>query len=111
MYSEIVKEPQFYLDNKGEFFAEATTFIMTGSNLDYLYNLLHSKIITYFFKTFYAGGGLGVDGYRYKKAFLERLPIPQIKSKVEFKTNDEIERYISLAYNLTEEEIELITKK
>ena len=111
MYSEIVKEPQFYLDNEGEFFAEATTFIMTGSNLDYLYNLLHSKIITYFFKTFYAGGGLGVDGYRYKKAFLERLPIPQIKSKVEFKTNDEIERYISLAYNLTEEEIELITKK
>ena len=111
MYSEIVKEPQFYLDNKGEFFAEATSFIMTGSNLDYLYNLLHSKIITYFFKTFYAGGGLGVDGYRYKKAFLERLPIPQIKSKVEFKTNDEIERYISLAYNLTEEEIELITKK
>ena len=111
MYSEIVKEPQFYLDNEGEFFAEATTFIMTGSNLDYLYNLLHSKIITYFFKTFYAGGGLGVDGYRYKKAFLERLPIPKIKSKVEFKTNDEIERYISLAYNLTEEEIELITKK
>ena len=110
MYSEIVREPQFYLDNEGEFLAEATTFIMTGNNLEYLYHLLHSKIITYFFKTFYAGGGLGGDGYRYKKAFLERLPIPQIKNKINFKTDEEIEKYISLVYNLTEEEMKLIVK-
>jgi len=34
--------------------------------------------LTFFFKQFYAGGGLGKEGYRYKKAFLERLPIPKI---------------------------------
>ena len=111
MYSEIVREPQFYLDNKGEFFAEATTFIMTGSNLEYLYYLLHSKAITYFFKTFYAGGGLGGDGYRYKKVFLEKLPIPPIKNNIIFKTEEEVEEYIYLAYNLDQEEIDWIIKK
>ena len=34
MYSEIVREPQFYLDSDGEFFPEATTFIMTGVNFN-----------------------------------------------------------------------------
>jgi adenine-specific DNA-methyltransferase len=34
--------------------------------------------VAFFFKTFYAGGGLGEDGYRYKKAFLEQLPLPPI---------------------------------
>ncbi|GAA8099139.1 hypothetical protein HpDR14_15000 [Helicobacter pylori] len=38
-------------------------------------------MITFAFKTFYAGGGLGESGYRYKKAFIERLPIPQITEK------------------------------
>ncbi len=78
MYSEIVHSPQFYLDEKGEFVPEATTFIITGSNLRYLYNIFHSKTFTYFFKRFYAGGGLGEEGYRYKKAFFERLPIPKM---------------------------------
>ena len=111
MYSEIVREPQFYLDNKGEFFAEATTFIMTGSNLEYLYYLLHSKAITYFFKTFYAGGGLGGDGYRYKKVFLEKLPIPPIKNDVNFKTEEEVEEYVYISYNLDQDEIDWIIKK
>ena len=106
MYSEIVREPQFYLDNKGEFFAEATSFIMTGSNLEYLYHLLHSKTITYFFKTFYAGGGLGGDGYRYKKVFLEKLPVP--KDIININNENNIEKVVSQLYKLTEEEINYI---
>ncbi|RVZ08823.1 class I SAM-dependent DNA methyltransferase, partial [Helicobacter pylori] len=77
---EIVQEPRFYLDNGecelGGFYAEATSFILTGEHLRYLLGMLHSKLITFAFKTFYAGGGLGESGYRYKKAFIERLPIP-----------------------------------
>ena len=107
MYSEIVREPQFYLDNKGEFFAEATTFIMTGSNLEYLYYLLHSKIVTFFFKTFYAGGGLGTDGYRYKKIFLEKLPIPKDINDI-INNGNNIEKVVSQLYKLTEEEINYI---
>ncbi|WP_172917030.1 TaqI-like C-terminal specificity domain-containing protein [Capnocytophaga canis] len=103
VYSEIVREPQFYLDNEGKFFPEATSFIMTGNDLEYLYHLLHSKIITYFFKTFYAGGGLGKDGYRYKKAFLEKLPIPKNTSNITL--NDaNIEDFICEIFNLSTEE-------
>ncbi|WP_283507875.1 class I SAM-dependent DNA methyltransferase [Helicobacter pylori] len=82
VYGEIVQEPRFYLDNGecglGYFYAEATSFILTGEHLRYLLGMLHSKLITFAFKTFYAGGGLGESGYRYKKAFIERLPIPKI---------------------------------
>lgn len=78
IYSEIVQSPQFYLDEQG-FFAEATSFILNGKNLHYLLGMLNSKLITFAFKNFYAGGGLGEKGYRYKKAFLERLPIPKLK--------------------------------
>ncbi|GAA9942385.1 class I SAM-dependent DNA methyltransferase [Helicobacter pylori] len=85
VYGEIVQEPRFYLDNGecelGYFYAEATSFILTGEHLRYLLGMLHSKLITFAFKTFYAGGGLGESGYRYQKAFIERLPIPQITTE------------------------------
>ncbi|WP_033776593.1 type IIG restriction enzyme/methyltransferase [Helicobacter pylori] len=85
VYGEIVQEPRFYLDNGecelGVFYAEATSFILTGEHLHYLLGMLHSQLITFAFKTFYAGGGLGESGYRYKKAFIERLPIPKITTK------------------------------
>ncbi|KHL80169.1 class I SAM-dependent DNA methyltransferase [Helicobacter pylori] len=94
VYSEIVQEPRFYLDNGecelGYFYAEATSFILTGEHLHYLLGMLHSKLITFAFKTFYAGGGLGESGYRYKKAFIERLPIPKITTK-----NQELARKIT----------------
>lgn len=78
IYSEIVQSPQFYLDEQG-FFAEATSFVLNGENLYYLLGMLNSKLISFAFKNFYAGGGLREKDYRYKKAFLERLPIPKLK--------------------------------
>ena len=77
VYSEIVREPQFHFDTQN-FYAEATSFLMTGESIKYLVCLLNSKFVTWGFKSFYAGGGLGESGYRYKKAFLENLPIPKI---------------------------------
>ncbi len=137
VYGEIVQEPRFYLDNGecelGYFYAEATSFILTGEHLHYLLGMLHSKLITFAFKTFYAGGGLGESGYRYKKAFIERLPIPQITEKnqeladkitdgakaiLEAKEKDpkantqklekEIDALVYQLYNLTDEEIKII---
>ncbi|WP_101004829.1 class I SAM-dependent DNA methyltransferase [Helicobacter pylori] len=94
VYGEIVQEPRFYLDNGecqlGYFYAEATSFILTGEHLHYLLGMLHSKLITFAFKTFYAGGGLGESGYRYKKAFIERLSIPKITPQ-----NQELARKIT----------------
>ncbi|WRG49693.1 class I SAM-dependent DNA methyltransferase [Helicobacter pylori] len=137
VYGEIVQEPRFYLDNGecelGYFYAEATSFILTGEHLCYLLGMLHSKLITFAFKTFYAGGGLGESGYRYKKAFIERLPIPKItpqnqelahkitdgvKQILALKEKDpkantqglekEIDALVYQLYNLTDEEIKTI---
>ncbi len=137
VYGEIVKEPRFYLDNGecelGYFYAEATSFILTGEHLCYLLGMLHSKLITFAFKTFYAGGGLGESGYRYKKAFIERLPIPKITPKnqelaqkitdyaeqiLQAKAKDpkantqelekEIDALVYQLYHLTDEEIKTI---
>ncbi|GAA9657179.1 class I SAM-dependent DNA methyltransferase [Helicobacter pylori] len=137
VYGEIVQEPRFYLDNGecelGYFYAEATSFILTGEHLRYLLGMLHSKLITFAFKTFYAGGGLGESGYRYKKAFIERLPIPKITEKnqeladkitalvdkiLQAKEKDpkantqelekEIDALVYQLYNLTDEEIKTI---
>ncbi|QQW77006.1 class I SAM-dependent DNA methyltransferase [Helicobacter pylori] len=137
VYGEIVQEPRFYLDNGecelGYFYAEATSFILTGEHLRYLLGMLHSKLITFAFKTFYAGGGLGESGYRYKKAFIERLPIPKItpqnqeladkitdcaKQILALKEKDpkantqrlekEIDALVYQLYHLTDEEIKII---
>lgn len=133
VYSEIVRKPQFYLDTKLNFYAEATSFILTGENLKYLIAFLNNDFVAFIFKTFYAGGNLGENGFRYKKAFLEKLPIPKINSKnqkladelinlvdeiLKAKEQDknantqELENKINSIvyklYNLTEEEIKII---
>ena len=116
MYSEIVRSPQFYLDEQGKFFPEATTFILIGEHLRYLYNIFHSKVFTYFFKHFYAGGGLGEDGYRYKKVFFEKLPIPKMigtpNQQVIESANENIniEKNCLLLFNFSEDEIQEIDR-
>ena len=77
VYSEIVRQPQFHYDEK-KYFPEATSFLITGKDIKFLVSILNSKPFTYFFDRFYAGGGLGDEGFRYKKKFLEICPIPQI---------------------------------
>lgn len=105
VYSEIVRQPQFYLDTQWEFFVEATSFLMTGQNIDYLIDRLNSPIIARIFKRFYAGWWLGEDWYRYKKAFLEKLPLPKPNGKNDGKT--EMSIYSSL--ELSDEEINFIS--
>lgn len=75
IFSEIVSEPQFYYDTK-KYYPEATAFLITGENLKWLTAFLNSELITVIFRIFYAGGEL-VGKYRYKKAFLENLPVPE----------------------------------
>ncbi|EPE3563243.1 UNVERIFIED_CONTAM: Eco57I restriction-modification methylase domain-containing protein [Campylobacter jejuni] len=136
VYSEIVRKPQFYLDTKLNFYAEATSFILTGENLKYLIAFLNNDFVAFIFKTFYAGGNLGENGFRYKKAFLEKLPIPKINSKNEKLANElinlvdeilkakeqdknantqklenKINSLVYKLYNLNEEEIKIIEGK
>jgi len=79
VWQEIVRKPSFAYDTRN-FYCEATTFLMTGEYLKYLIAILNSKPAAFFFKHFYAGGGLGESGYRYKKAFLNPTLRPPIFS-------------------------------
>ena len=131
-YSEIVRQPQFFYDTE-KFYVEATSFLMTGKNVKYICGLLNSKPIAFIFKNYYAGGGLGEEGYRYKKAFLENLPLPPItptnepivkqiealvdkilsekKQDHEADTSQwekEIDALVYRLYDLTDEEIKII---
>lgn len=119
LYSEIVRSPKFFLDNKCNFFPEATTFILSGTceDLEFLNNFLNSDISALLFKLFYAGGGLGDAGIRYKKTFFENLPIPRKSTNAIFfkelsnkrkGDTDAISSLILKAYCFSEEEIEYI---
>ena len=55
------------------------------------------------------GGGLGGDSYRYKKAFLEKLPIPKNINNVCLNQNN-VEDLASKIYQLSDEEIAFIEK-
>jgi hypothetical protein len=99
VYSEIVREPQFYYDEQN-FYLEATSFVMTGKNLKYLTAILNSKPCAWIFKTFYAGGGLGSDGIRYKKVFLQQLPIPQISLQAQQPFIEKAQQMLDLNLNL-----------
>lgn len=128
IFSEIVSEPQFYYDTKG-YYPEATSFFIIGENLKYLIALLNSKPVTNIFKKFYAGGEL-VGKFRYKKSFLNELPLPLIdedsRKFIETKVDEiiklinknedilfleaEIDEIVYNLYGFTEEEKEIIKK-
>jgi hypothetical protein len=48
---------------------------MTGDSVKYLTAVLNSQLLTFAFRAFYAGGDLRGNTFRYKKVFLENLPI------------------------------------
>ena len=57
--------------------------MLTGKRIKYLTALLNSQLLTYAFRTFYAGGDLRGNTFRYKKTFLEQLPIPKIEDSIQ----------------------------
>lgn len=105
LYSEIVRSPQFYIDLDGKYIPEASSFLMIGDHVKMLIKYLNSATVSWFFKCFYAGGGLG-EGFRYKKTFIEKLPIPN--QPIHEEEDIAIENKIFEAYQLTDEEINYI---
>lgn len=74
VYAEIVFDSAFYHDSSG-IYPEATAFVLTGENTKFLTALLNSEMLTFSFRAFYAGGDLRGDTFRYKKLFLQNLPV------------------------------------
>ena len=74
IYAEIVFDSAFYCDQTG-IYPEATSFVLTGATTKYLTALLNSELLTFVFRAFYAGGDLRGNTFRYKKVFLQNLPV------------------------------------
>ncbi len=127
IWGEISDKPKFAYDDS-KYYAEATTFIMTGDKLKYLLAILNSKVSEWYFNQIGTTTGMGTN--RWKKYKIELLPIKialkETESKIEsivdqiitIKKSDpskdtrtlesEIDQLIYQLYELTDEEIAVI---
>ncbi|WP_310380849.1 Eco57I restriction-modification methylase domain-containing protein [Flavobacterium sp.] len=127
IWGEISDKPKFAYDDK-KYFAEATTFLMTGEKLKFLLAILNSKVSEWYFNLIGTTTGMGTN--RWKKYKIELLPIKQPsedqekeiqnlvnqilkskKSNLQLTTTDleyKIDQLVYQLYNLTEEEISII---
>ena len=55
---------------------------------------LNSQLGYYLFKTFYSGGGLGSQGIRYKKHYLEKMHVPRINPSSSETISDLLNRVV-----------------
>ncbi len=88
VYPETVQEAYFSYDTNS-LYIDKTAFMMTGKNLKFIFSIVSSKLLTYFYKKYCGGVILGEKGYQYNKHALEKLPIPNIPT-------EEQEPYIKL---------------
>ena len=118
VWGEISDRSKFAYDDMN-FFIEATSFIMTGEKLKYLFACLNSKLIEWFFNQLGTATGVGTN--RWKKYTIELVPliipsaefereieklVDEILSDGEIKTNSKlIDNKIYHAYGLSNEEV------
>ncbi|MEC8887442.1 MAG: TaqI-like C-terminal specificity domain-containing protein [Pseudomonadota bacterium] len=127
IWGEISDKPKFAFDDE-KYFAEATTFLMTGEKLKFFLAILNSKVSEWYFNLIGTTTGMGTN--RWKKYKIELLPI-KIASQAQEReieilvdqiltikklnsladTTDlenQIDQLVYQLYDLTEEEINII---
>ena len=77
LWIELVNNGRFAYDNSG-LYGEATTFLLTGECIKYLCAVLNSILVRWFLEQLAPTSGMGT--LRWKKVYVERLPIPRITS-------------------------------
>jgi len=127
VWGEISDKPKFAFEDAG-YYAEATTFLMTGEKLKFLLAILNSKVSEWYFNLIGTTTGMGTN--RWKKYKIELLPIKvpteSQEQTIEILVNEilsikkrnasadttdlenEIDQLVYQLYDLTEEEIEII---
>ena len=95
--------PYFALDTK-KYVPEATLFMMTGNHIEQICSFLCSEIGFFVFVKFYMGSVFDNTGFRYKKEYLMKLPIPVIPEYVEL----DYEKLVEEKLELSDEEKSLI---
>ncbi len=132
IWQEMSSEPKFAYDNQGVF-CNDTGRILTGEHVKFFVGLFNSLFFKFTFAKWYAGGGLGEKGVRYKSEFMKRYPIPAVNNEnehlvmkmeliiqeiIDFRKENpssdttakekQIDLLIYKLYELTEEEIRII---
>ncbi|MTJ55584.1 type II restriction endonuclease [Anabaena sp. UHCC 0253] len=74
VWGEISDQPKFAFDDSN-YYAEATTFLMTGEKLKYLLAILNSRLSQWYFNQISTTTGMGTN--RWKKYKIEILPIKE----------------------------------
>ncbi|MDY7047819.1 MAG: TaqI-like C-terminal specificity domain-containing protein [Microcystis panniformis WG22] len=74
IWGEISDKPKFAFDDSN-YYAEATTFLMTGDKLKYLLGILNSKLSEWYFNQISTTTGMGTN--RWKKYKIEIFPIKE----------------------------------
>ena len=93
VWGEISDRSKFAYESKGEYIPEATTFLMSGSNLPYLLCVLNSPLSEWFFSK--VGTTTGVGTVRWKKYTIQELLIPIADIKDMQKINQYVYDYIN----------------
>ena len=75
LWIELSDLGKFVLDTNN-FYVEMTVFFMAGTNLKYLLALLNSKVVFWYFDLICAESGVGTN--RWKKTYVDQIPIPNI---------------------------------
>ena len=100
VWGEISDKAKFAYDDNGKFIPEATTFLLTGKNLAYLFCILNSSFSEWFFSKI--GTTTGVGTVRWKKYTIQELLIPSL-------LEDEIKNITNLVEMFLDKKISLTT--
>ena len=108
VWGEISDRSKFAYESKGIFVPEATTFLMVGSKLPYLYCVLNSPLSEWFFSK--VGTTTGVGTVRWKKYTIQELLLPRI-SKEQYTFFETIVNNFELGYYSLSDFSEIVNRK
>jgi hypothetical protein len=97
VWGEISDRSKFAYESDGKYIPEATTFLMVGQHLPYLFCILNSPLAEWFFSK--VGTTTGVGTVRWKKYTIQELLIPNISNEQFCYFEDCVKNYVSGIYN------------
>ena len=101
--------PKFHLDTEG-FYPEATVFFIVGERVETLCRFFASDIGFYAFTRFYAGPQFDDTGFRYKKEYFTKLPIPTTRVLDNVADSEAFDNALCKVFSLSQDEIAFISE-
>ena len=92
VWGEISDRSKFAYEHGGKYIPEATTFLMVGNHLPYLFCVLNSPLSEWFFSK--VGTTTGVGTVRWKKYTIQQLLLPNITDKQRIIFDNFVAQYI-----------------